>query len=371
MTIKVLHIIGSLHLGGAQVCLKQLVEHNQDPEIEHFVYPLRSRQIDIPIRGQVVTRPFANYDPRKLLTIVSLCRRHRIDVIHAHLHKAIIAALLLRFFLNIPVVVHEHGPIARRGFQYSLYRLLLRLLKRKASRFIAVSKAVAGQLTQFAGVDPQQIEVVYNAVDTTAFSPDAAQRACWREYLNAGSTTTVIGCAGRLAWEKGPDILLEAFAILLERNADALLVFVGDGCMKDTLRQRAGELEIEGKVRFLGFRSNVGEIMNAFDIGCVPSRQEGFGIAAIELMSMRVPLVSSSVYGLAEIVSNGRNALVPEQNTPEQICGCLVRLIEDPDLGVRLANNARVDVQKFGIENLVSRVNDIYRRVCDTKEHTW
>lgn len=364
MTTRVLHIIGSLRLGGAQVCLKQLVEHNRDPEIEHFVYPLRSRQVDIPIRGQVITRPLANYDPRKLLTIVSLCRRHKIDVIHAHLHKAIIAALLLRFFLNIPVVVHEHGAIARRGFQFSLYRLMLRLLKRKASRFIAVSKAVAGQLTQFAGVDPQHIEVVYNAVDATAFAPDAAQRARWREHLKAGSTTTVIGCAGRLAWEKGPDILLEAFARLLERSSDALLVFVGDGGMKDTLRQRAGELEIEGKVRFLGFRSNVGEIMNAFDIGCVPSRQEGFGIAAIELMSMRVPLVSSSVYGLAEIVSNGRNALVPAENTPAKVCGCLLRLMEEPKLRDELTHNAALDVQKFCVTGLTEKIGSIYKIVC-------
>lgn len=369
MTIKVLHIIGSLRLGGAQVCLKQLVEHNRDPEIEHFIYPLRSRQVDIPIGGHVIMRPFVNYDPRKLLTIVSLCRRHKIDVIHAHLHKAIIAALLLRFFLNIPVIVHEHGPIARRGFQYSLYRLLLRLLKSKASRFIAVSKAVAGDLQRHAGVDASAIEIIYNAADLQVFSPDAAERPAVRRQLNIDPDDIVIGFVGRMAHVKGPDILLESFDKLSGKDPRCKLVFVGEGDLKLPLLESARQKGLCDRVVFTGFQNDVSRYMNAFDIGCMPSRQEPFGISALEMMSMKIPIVASGVDGLGEFLTDGHNALVPKENTPESIGDCLLRLIEQPDLRAHLAQTAAADVQKFGIDNQLSRINDVYRQICDSKEH--
>ena len=94
MSIRVLHIIGNLRSGGAQVCLKQIVENNDTQEIEHFIYPLRCKHMDIPIDGHIIKLPYPNYDPRKFYAIFSLCKKYDIDIIHAHLHKPIIGALL-------------------------------------------------------------------------------------------------------------------------------------------------------------------------------------------------------------------------------------------------------------------------------------
>jgi len=364
VTLRVLHIIGNLHAGGAQVCLKQLVENSRDTGVEHVVYPLRSRRVDIPIEGTVVRLPYGHYDPRKFLHIFKLCRAYKIDVIHAHLHKGIMTALLARSFMNIPVIIHEHGAIARPGIQYSVYRWVLRRTRQNAACVVAVSRAAADQLQRIAGIDPQRIEVVYNAVDTQAFSPDPAQRAQWRSTLKAAPQTTVIGFAGRLSYEKGPDILLEAFARVLERHPDCLLVFAGDGHMKGALQHRAIELGAADKMRFLGFRKDVRDIMNAFDIGCVPSRQEAFGITAIELMSMRVPLVTSRADGLAEIVTDGHTALAPCENTPEQLARCIERLVQELPLRDELNGNAAIKVQEFSVPRLVDRIANIYKMVC-------
>jgi glycosyltransferase involved in cell wall biosynthesis len=356
-------MIGSLRLGGAQVCLRQLVEHHSDPEVTHFVYPLRSRRIDIPIRGNIITRPYGHYDIRKFFTLLKVCREEQIDIIHAHLHKAIIGALLATFFYKVKVIVHEHGSIARPGIQYSLYRLLLRLLQKRAALFIAVSQAAKRQLTQYAGVPSDRIEVVYNAVDLQTFTPKPELRQLIREEIGIGPNEVVIGFVGRLSPVKGPDILLEAFDLLSQKIPNCTLVYLGDGGMKTALFSKSIAMGLDNRVKFLGFRENIAEIMNIFDIGCISSRQEAFGIAAIEYMSMKIPLVSCNIYGLAEVVIDKHNALVPQKNAPLEICNCLEQLIKDEKLRLSLIKGGFCFVQTFDVSELVNKINRIYSTI--------
>ncbi|MHC5173199.1 MAG: glycosyltransferase family 4 protein [Planctomycetota bacterium] len=364
MKIRVLHIIGSLELGGAQVVVKHIVEKNDDPNIEHYIYPLRCKQIDIPIEGKVLSNPYRNYDPRKFFDILKVCQKHKIDIIHAHLHKPILGALLTTYFQKIPVIVHEHGSIARPGIQYAFYRWMLKCLKKRASLFIAVSNAAAKQLTSNANIKPERIKVVYNAVDLEKFVPKPELRQSIRNELNIAPEDIVIGFVGRLSHVKGPDILLEAFKLLIKKNPNYVLVLLGQGDMEKKLLLKAEKAGITNRVKLLGFRNNVANIMNAFNIGCIPSRQEAFGISAIEMMAMKTPLVSCNAYGLAEIVTDGQNALVPQENTPSQIADCIEKLICDEALRQSLIENALAWVQQFDMFNLVAHINQIYRDVA-------
>jgi len=362
-SIRILHVIGNLHLGGAQVCLKQLVENNLEPNITQYIYPLRPKKIDIPIKGGIIDRHYRNYDIRKFFALLRICKQYKIDIIHAHLHKPIIGALLATFFCKAKVIAHEHGSIARPGIQYSLYRLMLRLLKKRAARFVAVSNAIAGQLTQRAGVDPARIKVIYNAVDLKAFTPNPEHRQTVREELGIHPDDIVIGFVGRLAHVKGPDILLDAFGLLLPKKTNCTLVFLGSGEMQESLLSKAKTLGVSHRVKFLGFRKNIAEIMNAFDIGCMPSRQEAFGIAALEFMSMKIPLVCSIPDGLAEIVSDGQNALAPSANTALSMSECILTSINDKQLSLSLTKRAYEKVQKFGIPELLNQVNKLYKDI--------
>ncbi|MBW8015240.1 MAG: glycosyltransferase family 4 protein [Planctomycetes bacterium] len=360
MPIRVLHIIGSLRLGGAQMCLKNIVEHASKDKVEHFIYPLRSKQIDIPIDGNMIKFPYPNYDPRKFLAILRICRQYDIDIIHAHLEKPVIGALVANIFCRVPVIVHEHGPIFRKSFKYSLYRIALRLLRSRASQFIAVSQATAAELTAKANISEKNITVVYNSVDTAMFKPDDDLRRKYRQELNISEDQTVIGFMGRLAHVKGVDLLLEAIALLLGPNPEMLLILVGDGPELDSLMSQAKRLGISDNVIFLGFRDDISQIINAFDISVIPSRQEPLGIVALELMAAKVPIVCSGVEGLAEIIIDNRTGLVTEQNTPEQIAACIQKLLHDKDLCMRLVEHAADFVTRFDVHCQVDAIEEIY-----------
>ncbi|MFC1782087.1 glycosyltransferase family 4 protein [Planctomycetota bacterium] len=366
--MRILHITGNMRLGGAQMVVKYLVENADPDRVETFVYPLRPRPVDITIDGEVIEIPYRNYDPRKFWAILRLCRDFQIDIIHAHLHKPIIAALLAGFFRDVRVVVHEHGPIFRRGVQYGLYRWLLRLLKGRADAVIAVSQATADRLVQKARIDRDRITVIYNAVDIDAFAPTRAARDQVRKQWGISDDDIVLGFVGRLDYVKGTDLLIEALELLLQRSKRYFLVMVGEGPQRQGLERLMERWGIAERVKFAGFCEKVSETIQAFDIGVVPSREEALGIAALEMMRMRVPLVCSGVEGLAEIVTHEETALVPDENDPPEIARCVERLVNDKELHNKLADAAYQFTERFGINEYVRAVEQVYREVLGGRE---
>ena len=360
MPIKVLHIIGSLGLGGAQVCLKYLVEHRSD-EVEHFIYPLRN-DTDIEIEGNIIRFQYPNYDPRKFFAILKLIRKYDIDIVHAHLHKPIIASLLLPYFRRVKVVVHEHGSVAYPGIQYVLYRGFLRLLHCNVNIFIAVSKATA-QWLRALNIPDEKIRIIYNAVNPSAFNSEKRSREEARKMLGVEPKEIVIGFVGRLVFDKGADLLIEAMSILKKRNIPCILVLAGEGSQRRYLQELAAKMQVADHVRFLGFRKDVPAVIAACDIGAVPSRFEPFGIVALEFMQMRIPLVCSGVDGLAEFVEDGYTALIPSSNTPANIAECVEKLIKDSALWQVIAENAYKQVQQFSVVKQVEAINRLYAEI--------
>ena len=357
MPIKVLHIIGGLGLGGAQVCLKYLVEQNSN-NVEHFIYPLRN-DTDIDIKGNIIRFQYSNYDPRKFFAILKLIDQYDINIIHAHLHKPIIASMLLPYFRKIKSIVHEHGSVAYFGPQYTLFRILLRLMNSNVNSFIAVSKATASWLRKL-NIPDKKIKIVYNAVNPTVFDPQMYTQEQARKMLGLEPKELVVGFVGRLVFDKGVDLLIEAISILKKQNIRCVLLVAGEGNQRRYLEKLAFQMHVEENVRFLGFRKDVPTVITACDIGVVPSRFEPFGIVALEFMQMKVPFVCSGADGLAEFIEDGKTALMSSSNTPADIANCIAKLTQNPALRRVIAENAYRHVQQFSVANQVKAINRLY-----------
>jgi glycosyltransferase involved in cell wall biosynthesis len=370
MAIRVLHIIGSLHLGGAQIVLKQIVEHSDPVQFEHFVYPLRPANPEISITKNVLSHSRFNYDPRKLTDILRICRERQFDIIHTHLHKDAVIGLTGSFFQNIPVVVHEHGAIFLPGPQYAGFRILLRTLRGRATAFIANSQASARQLTKAAGVSPSKITVIYNAVDPAVFQPDPDMRKKIRTQLKIPDNAVVIGFVGRLHRDKGIDLLVEAIGTVCRESPNFRLLILGSGPMKNDLHRRAGQLNIAPNVYFVGFQPDIAEWLNAFDIGCLPSRNESFGLAAVEMMAMNIPLVCTDVGGLAELTAGGKNAVVLKQNSPRRIAAEIQRLNADTALRTQISKNAFEFAKQFSVETFIQKIETLYSNLMENRGGT-
>lgn len=363
MPVKVLHVIGSLGCGGAQVALKHIIENTSSKEVSAFVYPLRSREVLMPINGIIIRRPYPNYDPRKFFTILRLCRKYNIDILVGHLSKPIMGCLLASFFCKARVVVHEHGPVFAKGLQYSLYRFVLRLLWHRAAVFVAVSRDTADFLARRIGIAPDRIKVIPNAVDFNVFGPQRVSGQQNRKKLGISDRDIVLGFVGRLNHMKGVDLLIKAAALLLQRSQRYFLLLAGQGSERKSLEELAHQLGIETRVRFLGFCYNIPDVMAAFDIGLVPSRHEPFGIVCLELMRMKIPVISSGVGGMAEYITNEQTGLLLKENTPDEICRCVERLVNDEQLRQRLIEGAYRITEQFGLNKYVEAFQRIYEEL--------
>ena len=366
MAIRILHLIGSLRLGGAQVVVKHIVE-NASEGVEHYVYPLRSKKIDIPIEGNILSNPYRNYDPRKFFDILRVCRKYNIDIIHAHLHKPILGALLATYFQKIPVIVHEHGPIFRPGIQYAIYRLGLQLLHKRSHTIIANSHATAHELMRRGGVPKSDIHVIHNAVDLNRFQPDPDARKAARQQFSFSDNDIVIGFVGRLHPVKGVDLLVQAMPSLVHKNPHFKLILVGTGPLADSLKKQVRDNGMVSHVFFAGFQENIHEVVNCFDIGCMPSRQEPFGIVALEMMSMNIPLVCSAAEGLAELVTDRQTALALKENTPDMIASCILELSQDAALKEQLKANASSFCRQFSVQQFVHKIEAMYPQFVKEK----
>jgi glycosyltransferase involved in cell wall biosynthesis len=100
--------------------------------------------------------------------------------------------------------------------------------------------------------------------------------------------------------------------------------------------------------------------MNAFDIGCLPSRNESFGLAAVEMMCMQIPLICTAVGGLKELTAEGQNAIMLEENTPQHIAAAIRQLAADAELQKKLTQQAAAFTKQFSIETFIQKIETLY-----------
>jgi glycosyltransferase involved in cell wall biosynthesis len=177
----------------------------------------------------------------------------------------------------------------------------------------------------------------------------------------------VVGYAGRLSYEKGMDILIEAMERLLGSHPECVLLIAGEGAQRKQLEDSVRRKGIEHRVRFAGFVKDVNRIMNAFDIGVVPSRREAFGLTAVEMMSVKVPVVCSEADGLKEIVSDGQTGLVCQADDPAGICECIKRFIETAGLKEEIVEAAYKESAKYSVAGYIKQVESIYKKLLEEK----
>ncbi len=363
MRIRVLHVIDHLGYGGAPVAVKNIAERMPGDRVESIVCSLRTNPNAMPIDAQVINLGYHKYNPFVVAAIAKLCKEHTIDIIHAHLQKSVITCLLAKSFCDAKIIIHEHGPIFHGGTG-CIYRLALRTLRSRAALSIANSQAAKAALSQAAGFDKESIRVVSNFIDFARFDRTLYSRNKARESLGIAEEHVAVGFVGRLDPCKGADLLIHAAAILCKKSDQYRFVIVGEGSQRRELERLVLRSGLDKKVIFAGLCKNPAEIMVAFDVAAVPSRREAFGIAAIEFMRMNIPVVTSSVGGLLEIIQNEKTGLLLDELSPERIAQSVERLAQDEALRQKLTREAEIFSRKFDGREQIGQLLEVYEKLC-------
>jgi glycosyltransferase involved in cell wall biosynthesis len=318
----------------------------------------RAAELEVPVR-RVPPLPLGLTGARRVPALARLLRRERPDVFHAHMSSPVACkwALAAAVLARVPAVlgtvqVGQYEPPSRSASWQ------LRLLARGVDRYLAVSRDIATELVERLGWPAEKIEVVYNAVDAERFAVAAPPGL--RQQLGGNKTRSLVLTAARLDAQKGHPVLLEA-AIQVP---DAVFVLAGDGPERQNLEELAGRLGVADRVRFLGRRGDVPNLLAACDVFALPSLYEGSSLAVLEAMAAGKALVSSAIGGTDELIEDGRSGLLVPPGDPEALAGALRRLLADRELRASLAGRARERVERdLTRERMAERVEATYRQL--------
>lgn len=312
-----------------------------------------------------------------LLKLHQVIRRQKIDILHAHWAIPMgFVASVAKVITGVPVVITMHGRDIRVNPSINstvptlwYVKPFLKFAFHRADRLITVSHDY-GQHAQHVGAPPEKLQIICNGVNSNHFFPSAESVAEVRQRYGITAQAKVLLSVGSLDFHKGFDVLIRAMPRILEVEPEAVLLIVGEGPERERLTSLQAKLGIENKVIFAGRVPNtqLPPYENACDLFVMPSREESFGIAAVEAMACGKPVIGTTAGGLAETIDNGQTGLVVEPDNVEQLASVAIRILKDKSLATRLGNNARYKVETdFNWTNVARRTVTLYEDILHSR----
>ncbi len=367
MSYRVLHLIDSLDLGGAQVVLLNLLKQADRSRFHHEAACLHGRGVfwsalaatGVPLRTLSFHHYFPSYVPALLWSFLT----RRYDILHCHLLASNVIGKPLAALCGIPVRInHDHcndklTDPRRWALPADTWT------NRFSSHVIAVSESTRAFVEEHEGVPRERTSTIHNGVDCEAIRPRPEQRAAARERWHLSPEAFVVAGIGRLTYQKNFALFLEVAARVLRRQPHAFFVIAGTGEDEPALRAQAHALGIADRVRFLGYVASMPELYPALDLLLLTSRFEGLPITILEAMAAGVPIVASRLDGIAEVLADGEDAALIPPGEPEPYAGAVSELIANPTLANTYRERALAKVRSnFSAERMTREVESIYLR---------
>ena len=373
--LTVLHLIAPTHFGGAERVVLNLAESIDRSRFNivvgafinvHFPkneFVARMEKERIPYRIFWLRR---TVDVDNIPRLVKLIRTQDIDIVHTHGYRSDIIGLLAARISSRPIIATIHGfvPINSRLRLYGQADLIA---LRFFDRVLPVSEHISESLRQ-SGISKDRITTIRNAIDVKASADAGSESLKARISFLKPKADLLIGIVGRLSPEKNVPGFLDVARRLAGKYDRLKFVVVGDGPERDCLEGLTMRLKLDGKVRFTGFVEEMEGIYASLDILVISSSMEGIPLTALEAMRRGIPVVSTRVGGIPEIIEHGVNGLIVEAGDMEALGKAVESLVIDNERYLTISQNARERIRRdFNHSSWIKRIQDCYVSVLNQK----
>ncbi len=383
--IRIARVIARLNIGGpAQHTVlltagldgarfaTTLVTGVVEPAEGDFTPEARARGVEpvvIPELGRAI-RP--GRDAAALIKLVRLFRRLQPDIVHTHTAKAGTLGRLAAFLAGVPVKVHTfHGHVLDGYFSPMVTRTFVaveRMLARMTDRLVTVSPRLRTELLAMGIGRPEQVEAIPLGLDLARFLCVRPGVPTLRPALGLAAGAPLLGIVGRLVPIKDHPTLFQAMALLPPSDPPAHLIVVGDGEERGRFERSAARLGLGERIHFLGWRADLETILPEMDVVICASKNEGTPVALIEAMAAGVPVLSTDVGGVADLVAHGETGWLVPAGDPPALAQAIQRLLGDATLRARLAAAGRpAALERHGVDGLIRRVEALYTALLAAK----
>ena len=379
--MKILFLDQSGKPGGAELCLIDIAKPYRDSCLVglfadgSFRHLLEQQHIPVQVLAtepiQVRKESSLAQGLSSLSSLMPLIRRiarkaREYDVIYANTQKALVVGALASFFSDRPLVYHLHDILSPDHFSQTNRRIAVTLANARASLVIANSQASQAAFVA-AGGRERLTEVVYNGFQPELYQSNESNSSQLRQQLGLEGRF-IVGHFSRLSPWKGQHILIEALA---HCPKDVTAILVGDALFGEQdyvqhLHQRVAELGLEGRVQFLGFRSDIVPLMSACDlVAHTSTSSEPFGRVIVEAMLCGRPVVAAAAGGAVELVEHGRTGWLVAPGEPTLLADVITSCQNQPLHAASLAQQAQMYAsQRFDLKTINQQLERLlYRAV--------
>lgn len=297
-------------------------------------------------------------DGRVIPRLLDVCRRERVEIWHGHDYKTNLLGLILKRLYPMRLVTTVHGWVhhtARTPLYYWLDRLSLRYYE----KVLCVSADLYSECRRL-GVPASRCVLLENGIEEDQFIRRRTPVEARRE-LNLNPHRLLIGAAGRLSPEKGFDLLIRAVDQLIDEGVEVELAIVGEGVEFEPLQKLIRDLGRQDRIHLLGFRSDLKQLYEAFDVYALSSYREGLPNVLLEAMAMEVPVVATAVNGVPKLVRHEENGLLVPAGSVESLRDSLRELSREPTLRNRYALAGRRTIEeRYRFRQRMTRLSALY-----------
>lgn len=367
MKQKIMYVILSLNFGGAEKVVvntvKQLDKSTYHPIIAcldekgELANELESLGINI----RVFNRK-AGLDIGLFFRIARFIINNNIDLIHTHNIEALFYAGTAAKLAKRPVVHTQHDPQLTFSLKRKIKVLLISLGVKK---IVAVSKDIESVYRNSFRIRNNKLLTILNGIDTSLY-PERAIVQKLKDDCNIKTADLVVGTVARFADVKDLFTLIDSFIRVYEKRKDVHLVMAGDGPLAQELKDYASKSIVSQRIHFLGYRSDIINVLSTFDIFINCSLSEGLSMTILEAMACRLPIVATAVGGNRELVENNINGKLVPTRDPSALSKAIFEIIP---IKKKLGFASYYTIKdKYSLSSMVENYESIYREVLGMRQ---
>lgn len=376
--IKVLHLITELPIGGAQdntlLSVKGLKEMGYQVdlatapggELDNLAREYVDNVYYIDSFSTNSISPIKNL--QAISEIIKLLTKNKYDIIHTHSSTAGICGRIAAKIKRVPIIIHTVHGFPFHDFMKPVKKNFLIQLEKFCAglcdHMITVSNLNIDEIVERKISTRDKLTTVYSGIDLDKFNIDKTKEEI-KESLDIPQEDLVVGLIARMSNQKAPEYFVEAAKLILKEKQNVTFLMVGDGPLKDKLIQQIGD---ETKIRMLGSRTDIPEILKTLDIFALSSIYEGLGRAMTEAMICKKPIVAPNVNGIPEVVIDSETGFLIEPRDSKGLAEKIMLLLNDEKLRLKIGQNAHNKVvPAFSDKKMVEDIDKLYCKILQDK----
>ena len=348
--IRILHVAQAA--GGVDRYIRMLLKYLDKEKFENILVCSQDfheedyRDLVDSFEQVEMTRAIGGRDLKAIKGVRALIKKYNPDIVYAHSSKAGAIARAADIGLRNRCVYNPHGwafNMRCSAKKKAMYTAIEKIAAPFCDKIICISDAEKQSALDKKICREDKLQVIFNGVDIESYE-NGVRGAIKRKDLNIPEDAFVVGMVGRMSPQKAPDVFVKMAKQVKDEVPNAHFIIVGKGNQEDEIRKYAEDNGLSDNLHITGWVDNPMSYVELFDVACLLSRWEGFGLVLPEYMMASKPIVASKVDAIPNIIRDGENGLLVEVDDDIGASKAVLRIYREDELRNRLVAQGMEDV---------------------------